>query len=194
MTMSTQPDSELRRGVRSVGWSIGLRGLLAVIFGLIALSHPSAAAGAFVVIFAVYAFADGLLDFTLAGAMGRAGGRSGWYVFEGLVTVALGVIALVYPRITLLALVIIVAIRAIALGGVELAAAFSWRGFDSRWLLGLTGALSIVLGFLLLANPVTGGAALIYTIGIYAVVFGVMLMGLGISVGRASPSEFGTTS
>jgi uncharacterized membrane protein HdeD (DUF308 family) len=194
MAMSTQPGAELGRGVRSVAWSIGLRGLLALIFGLIALSNPGAAAGAFVVIFAVYAFADGLLDFALAGTMGRAGGRWGWYVFEGLVTVALGVIALAYPRITLFALEIIIAIRAIALGFVELAAAFSWQGFDSRWLLGLTGVLSIVLGFILLADPMRGGMALIYTIGIYAVVLGVMLIGLGIRVGRANLGEMRTTS
>src|SRR5262249_6632290 len=100
-----------------------------------------------------------------------------------IVSIAAGVVALVYPGLTFIALVLIIGARAIVMGALETAAAISWRGIDGRWLLGVTGLLSIVLGILLWASTATGGAALLWTIGVYAVVLGVMLVGLGIWVG-----------
>ena len=171
---------------RSVGWAMALRGVVAVIFGLIAIRYPSAAAGAFVIIFAVFAFAEAILEFFAASAFGRAGMRWGWYVFSALVSIAAGVIALTYPRVTFVVLVLLVGARAILTGIVELGAAISWRQLDARWLLGLAGALSIVLGILLFAAPVQGGLALLWTIGVYAIVLGVMLFVLGLRMARRS--------
>jgi uncharacterized membrane protein HdeD (DUF308 family) len=165
---------------------MALRGAIAVIFGIIALRRPDAAAGAFVVVFAIFAFADGLLDLVVAVGLGRAGQRWGWYLLEGIVSIALGAVALAYPRVTLLAVVLLVGIRAIMLGIFELGAAFSWTELDSRWLLGLTGVLSIIFGILLFASPVAGGLALVWTIGIYAVVFGIMVFVLGVRITRSA--------
>jgi uncharacterized membrane protein HdeD (DUF308 family) len=129
-----------------------------------------------------------LLDFVLADRFGRAGLRWGWYLFEGIASVALGVIALAYPGLTLVVLVLLVGLRAIALGVFELAGAFALREPESRWLLGLTGVLSLVLGVMLLASPVGGGAALIWTIAVYGIVFGVALFVLGLHMfGAAKP-------
>jgi uncharacterized membrane protein HdeD (DUF308 family) len=171
------------------GWATALRGIIAVAFGVIALRSPHIAAATLVVIFAIFAFADGALDFVLAARLGRAGQRWGWYLFEGIVSIALGVIALAYPGVTLLALVLLVALRAIMLGVLELVAAFSWETLDSRWLLGLTGALSIVLGILLLGAPVAGAMTLIYAIGFYAIVAGVALFALGLRLISADRHE-----
>ncbi|HXN32181.1 MAG TPA: DUF308 domain-containing protein [Polyangiaceae bacterium] len=172
--------SSLESTARHTGWAMLLRGVVAVIFGVIAVRSPNIAAGAFVIVFAFYAFADGILDFVLSAQLGRAGRRWGWYAFVGIASIAVGVIALAYPAVTLLAAVLLVALRAIVLGVLELVGAFSWEGLDNRWLLGLTGALSIVLGMLLLASPAIGALALLWTIGVYAIVFGVMLFALGI--------------
>lgn len=172
--------SSVESSARKKGWAIALRGILAVIFGIIALRSPHVVAKAFVIVFAIWAFADAILDFVLAGQRGRAGERWGWYVFEGLVSVALGVIALAFPAITFLTLVLLIGIRAIVMGILEVVAAFSWEGAESRWLLGITGVLSIMLGILLLGSPAVGGVALLWTIGIYAIVFGVMLFALGL--------------
>ena len=177
---------------RHAGWAMALRGIIAVIFGLIALRYPSAAAGAFVIIFAVFAFADAILEFVAASALGRMGLRWGWYVFAALASIAAGILALTYPRMTFVVLVLLVGARAIVMGILEMGAAFSWRELDSRWLLGLTGALSIVLGILLFASPTRGGLALIWTIGVYAIVFGVMLFVLGVRV--ATSGGHGATS
>ena len=172
--------SSVESTARHAGWVMALRGIIAVVFGVIALRNPSAAAGAFVIVFAIYAFADGILELFLAGQLGRAGQRWGWYLFGGIASVAVGIIALAYPSVTLIALVLLVGIRALMLGILDLIAAFSWEELDSRWLLGLTGVLSIVLGILLLASPVEGGVALLWLVGVYAIVFGVMLFGLGL--------------
>lgn len=172
--------SSLESTARQAGWAVALRGVLAVIFGVIALRSPGAAASAFVIVFAIYAFADGILDFVLAGQLGRAGQRWGWYLFEGIATIAVGVIALAYPTVTLVALVLLVGIRAITVGIFELVGAFSWEGLESRWLVGITGVLSILFGILLLASPAAGGLALLWMIGVYAIVFGTMLFALGL--------------
>jgi uncharacterized membrane protein HdeD (DUF308 family) len=167
---------------RTAWWSILLRGLLAIVFGVIALSRPGAAAAAFVIVFAIYALADGAMAFVQAAWRGRAGLRWGWYLIEGLAGVAVGVIALAAPAVTLLVVVLLVAIRAFVLGLVEILGAFSFRGFESRWLLGLTGVVSVLFGILLLANPLAGGLALVWVVGIYAIVFGAMLFGHGLQV------------
>jgi uncharacterized membrane protein HdeD (DUF308 family) len=161
-----------------------LRGVAAVIFGLIALAYPGAAAGAFVIIFAVFAFADAILDFFIAATMGRAGLKWGWYVFAALISIAAGVVAIAYPSITFLALLFLVAARAIVTGFLEIGAAFSWRAHDDRWLLGVTGVLSVILGILLFSNPATGSLALIWSIGVYAIVLGAALAVLGIRMVR----------
>jgi uncharacterized membrane protein HdeD (DUF308 family) len=172
--------SSLESSARQAGWAVALRGVLAVIFGVIALRSPATAAGAFVIFFAIYAFADGILDFVLAGQLGRAGQRWGWYLFEGIATIAVGVITLAYPAVTLLALVLLIGIRAIAVGVFELVGAFSWEGLESRWLVGITAVLSVLFGILLLGSPAAGGLALLWMIGVYAIVFGTMLFALGL--------------
>ena len=177
----TETTSLVESRSRQAGWAMALRGVVAVIFGLIALRYPSAAAGAFVIIFAVFAFADAILEFVVARTAGRIGARWGWYVVGGIVSLVAGVVALVYPTATFFALVLLVGARALATGIVEIGAALTWRELDSKWLLGLTGALSIVLAVLLFASPVRGGVALLWTIGVYAIVLGVMMLGAGVT-------------
>ena len=176
--------SEIRSFVESrrshAGWTMILRGILAVIFGAIALRYPSAAAGAFVIVFAVYAFVDAFLDFVAAATFGRMGLRWGWHAFVGLVSIAAGVLALTYPHVTLFVLLVLVAARAVATGFAEMGAAIAWKDAEHRWLLGLTGALSILLGIILFVNPLRGGLALLWTIGVYALVLGVMMAAFGV--------------
>jgi uncharacterized membrane protein HdeD (DUF308 family) len=188
-TTSLHVSERLGSMARHTGGAMALRGLLAVLLGVIALRRPAVAAAAIVVVFALYAIADGILDFVLAARFGRMGERWGWYLFEGIVSVALGVVALAYPGLTLVALALLVGLRAVMIGIFDLAATFSWREIESRWLLGLTGVLSLVLGFMLLASPVAGGAALIWTIGIYGLVFGVALFALGLRMLSAARHE-----
>jgi uncharacterized membrane protein HdeD (DUF308 family) len=164
----------------SSGWPTAVRGLLAIVFGIIALTSPRATALAFVILFAIWAFADAVFAFVTAARRGRAGERWGWFVFEGIVSAAAGVLALAFPGLTILALTILVAVRAIVLGIASLAAVIGLRGAPHRWLYGLTGIVSVLFGILIALHPMVGALALIWTIGMYAVIIGVMTIALGI--------------
>jgi uncharacterized membrane protein HdeD (DUF308 family) len=175
-------DSELavQPAARSSWWAIVLRGILACIFGILVLANPSVGVAFLILMFAVYAAVDGVAALATAVSHGRAGLRWGWWLFEGLVSLAVAALALAWPGITLLAVVLLIAFRAILLGLIELGGAIGGRGLDHRWLLGVTGVVSILFGVLMLANPVAGTIAVVWVIGVYAVVFGVMLVVVGV--------------
>jgi uncharacterized membrane protein HdeD (DUF308 family) len=174
------PALAVQPNARSSGWSIVLRGILACIFGILILANPSVGVAMLIVMFAVYAAVDGVAALATAVDHGRAGLRWGWWLFEGLVSLAVAALALARPGITLLALVLLIAFRAILLGLIELGGALGGKGLDHRWLLGVTGVVSVLFGVLMLGNPVAGTMAVVWVIGVYAVVFGVMLVIVGV--------------
>lgn len=178
----------------NAGWAMVLRGIAAVIFGIIAVSDPRIAAGAFVIVFAVFMFADAILELFAASAFRRIGMHWGSYLFAALVSIAAGIVALAYPRLTFVALVFLIGARAILTGGLELGAAMAWRELESRGLLALAGVLSIVLGILLFVSPSLGGLTLIWTIGVYAIVFGVMMFITGARITSHGPSGHATAA
>jgi uncharacterized membrane protein HdeD (DUF308 family) len=160
-------------------WAVGLRGILAIIFGLICLLTPGIALGAFVIVFAAYMFVDGVFAIISGIRAARSGETWGLLILEGVVDLAAGVIAVLWPAITLVALVWIVAIWAIVSGALMLAAAFSLNLDYGRWWLALGGIASIIFGILLIIEPFIGAVILTLWIGAYAVVFGVLLLVLG---------------
>ena len=109
----------------------------------------------------------------------RSGERWGLLILEGLVDLAAGAIAVIWPAIPLVALVWIVAIWAIVSGALMLAAAFALNRDYGRWLLALGGIASLVFGILLIIEPLIGAVVLTLWIGAYAVVFGALLLVLG---------------
>jgi len=157
-------------------WAVGLRGILGIIFGLICLLTPGIAVGAFVIVFAAYMFVDGIFAIISGIRAARSGESWGLLILEGVVDLAAGVIAILWPAITLVALVWIVAIWAIVSGALMLAAAFSLNLDYGRWWLALGGIASIIFGILLIIEPFIGAVVLTLWIGAYAVVFGVFLL------------------
>jgi uncharacterized membrane protein HdeD (DUF308 family) len=174
------PSVAIQAGSRSSWWAIVLRGVLACIFGVVVLANPRVGVAALILMFAVYAAVDGVAALATAVSHGRAGLSWGWWLVEGLVSLGIAALALARPGITLLAVVLLVAFRAILLGLVELGGALGGKEHDHRWLLGVTGVVSLLFGILLIANPLAGGIALVWVIGVYAVVFGVMLVVVGL--------------
>jgi uncharacterized membrane protein HdeD (DUF308 family) len=174
------PSVAIQASSRSSWWAIVLRGVLACIFGVIVLANPRIGIAALILMFAVYAAVDGVAALATAISHGRAGLSWGWWLVEGLVSLGIAALALARPGITLLAVVLLVAFRAILLGLVELGGALGGKEHDHRWLLGVTGVVSLLFGILLIANPLAGGIALVWVIGVYAVVFGVMLVVVGL--------------
>ena len=157
-------------------WAVGLRGILAIIFGLLCLLTPGIAVGALVLLFAAYMFVDGVFAILSGIRAARSGESWGLLILEGIVDLAAGAIAILWPAITLVALVWIVAIWAIVSGALMLAAAVGLNLDYGRWWLALGGIASLVFGIMLIIEPFIGAVVLTLWIGAYALVFGVLLL------------------
>ena len=166
---------------------VALRGVLGVLFGILAIVWPGITLLALVALFAVYAVVDGLAALVMSAA-GRGGHR--WLMLLlGVIGVAAGVIAFLWPGVTAMALLLVVAVWALASGITCLAAAWRLRKeISNEWLLALTGIASMVLAVILLVQPATGAVALVFTIGAFAVVWGLLTLGLGFRMRGMSKS------
>jgi len=164
--------NSVTQNIRYNWWLMLLRGVFAIIFGLIVLVFPGIALLALIFVFGAYALIDGILAVIVAISERRNLPRWGWQVVEGVAGIILGIIAFTWPRETALVLLYIVAIWAVITGVMELAAAFT----VGNWLLGLAGVLSIVFGIILFVHPGAGLLSLLWLLGIYAIIFGVVLI------------------
>ena len=161
-------------------WALVLRGLFAVLFGIIALAWPGITLGALVLLYGAYALADGV--FAIAAVMaGRTGGRPWWSLLvEGLVGIAVGIMTFAWPGITALVLLYLIAAWAVVTGIFEIVAAIRLREeIRGEWLLALSGILSVLFGLALVIWPGAGAVALVWVIGAYAIAFGALLIALG---------------
>jgi uncharacterized membrane protein HdeD (DUF308 family) len=173
-------------------WLLVVRGVLGILFGILALVWPGATIAALVLLFGAYAIVDGVATL-YAAITGREGADRGlsrrpargghrvWLAIEGLLGIGAGLVAFFWPGITALVLLWVIAFWAILTGVMEVAAAIRLRReMDNEWLLGLAGVASVLFGILLLVLPGAGALALIWLIGVYALVFGVILIVLGL--------------
>lgn len=165
----------LMRGIARNWWTFLVRGLLAIAFGLAALVWPDVTLLVVVALFGAFALLDGVISI-LFGITGRESIRW-WMVIWGLVGVAAGIGVFLWPTIGALALVYVIAAWAILTGAMEIAAAITWRReIDSEWVLIVAGVLSVMVGGAMALFPGAGAVALVWLIGAYAVVFGVLLV------------------
>jgi uncharacterized membrane protein HdeD (DUF308 family) len=169
-------------------WVFALRGLAAVIFGILAFVWPDVTLAVLVLFWGAYALVDGIL--ALVSAF-RTGHDHRWaLLIEGIVGIGAGVVTFAYPGLTALVLVYIIAFWALITGLLEIVAAFRLRKvIDNEWWLVLSGALSLVFGIVLVAAPGAGALALVWVIGAYAVLFGIVLFALAFrlrSMGQGS--------
>jgi uncharacterized membrane protein HdeD (DUF308 family) len=156
-------------------WVMLIRGILAIIFGIIAFAQTEVTALALVYVFGAYAIVEGAL--TIWGALrGEVDHRIWWFLW-GIVSIVAGLIAFAQPLLTFLTLVFVVGVWAIVTGVVQIFAAIRLRREISGefWLI-LLGLLSVIAGVILIARPVIGGLSLVWVIGAYAIVFGIGLI------------------
>ncbi|MFT3989269.1 HdeD family acid-resistance protein [Aestuariivirga sp.] len=158
-------------------WVFLLRGVLAVIFGILTFAMPHIALASLVIVWGAYAFVDGIFALWSAIA-GTTHGDDRWLVgLQGVVGIIAGIITLVMPAITAIGLLIAIAAWILVVGVLQLVAAIKLRKeIEGEFWLGLSGVISILFAFFLIARPDQGALALIWTIGIYAVIFGVALI------------------
>jgi uncharacterized membrane protein HdeD (DUF308 family) len=161
-------------------WALVLRGVFAVLFGVGAFFWPGITLAVLVLLYGGYLFIDGILAVLWALAR-RHEGSFPWGVFlAGLASLAAGVVTLLWPGVTALALLYVVAVWAIVRGVFEIVAAFHLRReLRNEWLLALNGVLTVLLGVVLIFAPVAGVLAVLWLIGSFAIVVGILMIVLG---------------
>jgi uncharacterized membrane protein HdeD (DUF308 family) len=167
-------------------WTLAVRGALAVLFGLAAMVWPRMTLRVLVWLYGFYAVVDGLLALAALVVGGRlARGRRGWLILEGIVGIAAGVFAFLWPGITALVLLYLIAAWMVVTGLLEVAAAIVLRReLRGEWLLALAGILSVVFGIFLFVRPGEGAIAVVGAIGLFAIMLGFVLVFLGVRLRR----------
>jgi uncharacterized membrane protein HdeD (DUF308 family) len=155
-------------------WLITLRGVLAAIFGLIALIVPAATILALVLLFSAYMIVDGAFAIYAAIRAGRRHESWGLLLLQGLASLAAGILAFVWPDLTVLAFVLLIGAWAMVSGCIMFAAAFTTE--RGRWLLALGGVAALLYGVLMIGAPLAGAVVLTWWLGAFALVFGVSLI------------------
>ena len=161
-------------------WVPVIRGIAAIVFGIIAFVYPGITIATLVLFFGAWVLIDGI--FRVVGAIGHRVSDPdwGWQIVIGIVGIIVGLLTFHAPQITALALIIYIAAWALMVGATEIAFAIKLRReIKGEWFLILMGLASVVFAILLLWNPVAGAAAVIWLIAWYAVVLGVLAIFFG---------------
>ena len=170
-------------------WALALRGVAAVLFGILAFVLPLVTLTALAFLFAAYAFLDGVLN--IVAAMKGVHRSERWWVLllEGIAGIAAGVITVAWPGITVLVLLYLVAAWAVVTGILEIMAAIRLRRhIMGEWLLALTGIASVLFGLLLATVPSAGALVIAWWIGAYVLVFGILMLALAFRLRRWTQS------
>jgi uncharacterized membrane protein HdeD (DUF308 family) len=157
-------------------WLVALRGVVGILFGIVALVFPGSTMLSLVILFSAYMLVDGALAIASAVRAARRHERWGWLTLEGIANIITGILAFLWPGLTILAFVLLIAAWAIVSGALMLAAAFRLKVDHGRWWLVLGGVVSLVYGVLLVVAPLIGALVLTWWLGAYALVFGVVLL------------------
>jgi len=178
--MSTMPSPAgaplLRDVLARYWWLILLRGIAAIIFGVLGFAFPGVALATLVLVFGAFTLVDGVLALAHAIMGGNVGSRW-WLALTGVLGVLVGLLTFAAPGLVAGLLLIYIASWAIVLGVFQIIGAIRLRKeIDNEWSIGLSGALSVLFGVVLLINLAAGAIALIWLIATYAVVFGILLV------------------
>jgi uncharacterized membrane protein HdeD (DUF308 family) len=189
---SAAPGNTIAHVLSRNWWVVGLRGAFAILFGVLALAWPGVTILTLVILFAAYMLADGVLAIVAGVRAVRRHERWWPFLLEGLANLAAGVIAILWPGITLLAMVYLLGIWAIVSGVLMAFPDFSGRRPVGSWLLVVGGVLSVILGVIVISQPIAGVLVLITWVAAYALAFGVILLILAFRLrqtGHAAPAS-----
>src|SRR5690242_1129250 len=162
-------------------WLLALRGVIGILFGIGAFVWPGATLAASVIVFGAYVFVDGI--FAVAAGIGMRRQLSLWWLvlLEGLAGIILGLLTFRSPDTTALVLLTLIAAWSIVSGIFEIATAVQLRKLiANEWLMILSGVTSIIFGLLLIAQPGAGAIAIVWLLGAYALLFGILTLMLAL--------------
>lgn len=177
--------NELLRIMAASWWLLLLRGLAGIVFGILALLWPGLTVMALLIVFGVYAILDGILAL-ITGFRRRSMDERWWaWALDGILSIAIGLMALFWPAATALAFVIWIAAWAIVAGGFRIYAAIRLRReIEGEWALALSGVLLVIWGVLIVLVPAAGLLSLAWLIGIFALLIGVTMLVLAFRLRR----------
>jgi len=166
-------------------WLLALRGLAAILFGLLTFIWPGISLFALIMLFGAFALINGVLSIFMAVRAPKGYPRFGSLLLGGVCGIFASILTLIWPGLTALGLLIMIAAWAIVTGILEIVAAIKLRKEIKReWLLILAGLCSVVFGVLLMLMPGPGALVLVLWIGAYALVVGLLLIVLAFKVRR----------
>jgi uncharacterized membrane protein HdeD (DUF308 family) len=158
-------------------WVLALRGIAGILFGIAAFVWPESTLTALVLVFGAYVFVDGI--FALIAGIGMRRQLSLWWLvlLEGVAGIILGLLTFRSPDITALILLSFIAAWSIITGIFAIATAARLRKMiPNEWLLILSGVVSIIFGILLIAQPGAGAISIVWLLGAYALLFGILTL------------------
>jgi uncharacterized membrane protein HdeD (DUF308 family) len=159
-------------------WLLLLRGIAAIIFGVLALAWPGLTLLTLILLYGAFALADGVLAI-IAAITGGAPAPRWWLAIVGLLGIAAGLLTFLMPGLTAIVLLFFIAGWAIATGVFQIVGAIKLRKeIDNEWFLILGGIVSVLFGIAMIMAPGAGALALVWVIGIYAVIAGALLVAL----------------
>lgn len=175
---SQGPMGPLADVLHRVWWTVILRGVAALVFGIVVLAWPGLAFATLLVMFGAFCLADGVLG-VWAAISGGSDHR--WLqLLWALVSIGAGLATLLVPGVTALALLFYIGAWAVTSGVLQIASAIQLRReIEGEWLLMLNGLLAVVFGLLLFARPGAGAMAIVTILGVFALASGVALILLG---------------
>ncbi len=170
-------------------WVLLIRGIIGIIFGALFIFYPGITLVALLYLFGAYALVDGAFALIQAFRLGVHSDRWWPLIFEAIVGIAVGIVFFRFTGLSAVVVAFVIAVWAIATGIFELVAAFRFGGGGGApWLLGLGGGLSIIVGIIFAWAPIEALLAYVWVLGIYAIIFGAMLIVWSFRLRQASPA------
>lgn len=155
---------------RSQWWVLLIDGILTILFGIAAIVWPRLTLLVLVYLFGAYALIDGIFTIVAAFQVRKVSSDWGWMLIGGIAGLIVGLLVFFWPGITSLVLFYLIAAWAFVTGIFELSAGLLARS----WLLVLGGFLSVILGIIFFTHPVAGILTIIWLLGVFAIVIGVV--------------------
>jgi uncharacterized membrane protein HdeD (DUF308 family) len=162
-------------------WALTIKGVLAIIFGLIIFLSPGIGAVALAYYFGFLAIFAGI--FMIVGAFAHKGANKdwGWWLFEGILDIIFGVIILAYPVMSIAIFILFIGVWAIFMGAAQIISFFTLDG-SGRGLFLFSGVISVIFGILLILNPILGAVSLTMLIGAFVLLYGIMAVILSFKI------------
>jgi len=175
-------------------WLLLLRGICAILFGVLAFIWPGITLLTLALLYGIFALIEGALALAAA-IMGGAPAPRWWLAVLGLIGIAVGILTIIMPGMTAFILVLFVAVWAIISGIMQIVGAIRLRKeIENEWMLVAVGAISVAFGVLVALQPMLGALSLVFVIGAYAIIYGIALVALAFRLrGHSHPAPAPTT-